>query len=113
MVTYPSAAGGGASLGVAMYFGMPDAIVMAMLLALSVRFGFPVGRTAMALGIGLLVALLLAGGLGVGVPALPYLCGAFLVAQVRHLPRDRESLRQLAVFLVVMTGLFAAFRLLR
>ena len=112
MVTLPSSHPG-RPLGVRPFFGFPDALVMALLLGLSVRFGLPLRRTALSIASGLVIAIGLAGLTGVGMPALPYICGAYWIAHVSRLRVDKKSAKQLAAFLLVTVVLVLGLRLLR
>ncbi|MEQ8820078.1 MAG: hypothetical protein RLY93_07510 [Sumerlaeia bacterium] len=109
MVSYPSAGAGAGALGSVAYFGLPDAIVMALFIGLSAKFGLSMGRTIGSQLAGMLIALMLAGLMGAGVPALPYLCGAFAIVHLRSIKTDRKTGRTLIVFL---TGLAVALAVL-
>ncbi|MCB2153978.1 hypothetical protein KQI84_03775 [bacterium] len=112
MVTLPSS-NPDRPFGVQPFFGFPDALVMALLLGLAVRFSLPLRRTAIAAVLGLLIAIAFAGLTGVGTPALPYICGVFWISQVSRLQMDRKSATQLITFLVIISAVVAVLQFFR
>jgi hypothetical protein len=87
-------------------FGIGDLVVSSMLLEIARRCGLPVLRTAVALGVGLLVAPLVALSLGShGVPALPFMGLAFLAVNARRIEWDRREILACVIFLAVLIPL--------
>ena len=93
--------------------GVGDVVFVSLYLAVSRRFSLGVGRTAVALGLGLAATALLVVALERALPALPALGLAVLVAHPEaRLPPPSER-RQAGWALAVFVALFAVLVLLR
>ena len=99
-------------LGMASLLGFGDLVFLALLLAGARRFGLPLYRTIALLGTGVGLSLGLSLAWQRPVPALPFLCGLFVLG---HLPALRLTRREWWITALAALGLsgavaFAALR---
>lgn len=91
--------------------GPGDFIFLALFMSLAVRFGFPFRRTLVALALGSIagvVATFCAPAALLGMPLLPYLAGAFLIANLPFLRMTPRERRDMAIGLLFIAVLFVA-----
>lgn len=90
------AAGGGAGAAFGS-IGVSDLVFLAFFLAVGRRFSLPQGRTVMALAVALAVCAAVVNLVDLpGIPALPFLCAAFIAA---HWTRTRPGRREVKLTL--------------
>jgi len=88
-------------------FGFGDLVFIAIFLAGSRRFGIPLYKTVLLLLAGLAVSITIAFVLSVPIPALPFICGFFLLGNFRNLSLTKAEWRLTLVICVAL--LFAGF----
>jgi hypothetical protein len=107
-----SAAGpaGAAAMAQVATIGLGDFIFLALFMSLAARFGFPLLRSAVAMGAcagGGIVAALAAPATLPGMPLLPYLAGGFVLANHRTLRLTPREARDMLIGVAVVAGLLA------